>query len=174
MKKITSKSVKSFLSYDFQGNSKYYLTTRSGMNYVQTDFNKSFNKPEYCKIIERGNDAPRGGKTGEYVVVEFTEQFYSDFQWFLDELKAEKEAEKLRLLEIKQKIESIGDQTELLKALFVEKPDFLAKIKDRIENFSSKQWRNWVCMKVCNKISEGRFELLTLSPSEIREIAYSI
>ena len=174
MKKITSNSVKSFLSYGFQGNGKYYLTTRSGMNYVQTDFNKSFNKPEYCKIIDSGNDAPRGGKTGFYVVVEFTEQFYSDFQWYFDELKAEKEAKKLRLLEVIQKIEEIGDQTELLKALFIGNPDFLDKIKNRIENFSSKQWRNWVCMKVCNKISEGRFELLTLSPSEIRDIAYSI
>ena len=174
MKKVNSTSVKSFLSYYFQGNGKYYLITKSGMNYVQTDFNKSFNKPEYCNIIERGNDAPRGGKTGEFVVVEFLPKFFEDYGWYFEKIKADKEAERLRLLEVQQQIEAIGNQGELLKNLFIEKPDFLASIKNRIENFSSKKWRNWVCMKVCNKVSQGRFELLTLSASEIREIAYSI
>jgi hypothetical protein len=174
MKKITSISVKSFLTYNYQGNGKYYLNQQLSKSYGLTDFAKKFYNESYVKVIDIGNDSPRGGKLGQYVIVEFTAKFYEDYGWFLNQLVADKEAKAAHQKEIKKQIEAIGDQSDILKKLFVENPDFLNKIKNRIENFSSKNWRNWVCMKVCNKVANGKFELLTLSASEIRTISYSI
>ena len=174
MKKLAS-YISSFLNYDYKGNGKYYTTEHGSMSYRCTSFQSFSNRNEDCvKIIERGNDAPRGGKTGNFVIVEFTPIFMEKFGWWFEA----KEKQAKEVAEIKAKlqaeIDALGNQSELLKDYFLSHPEFLARIKDRIENYSSKQWRGWVRMKVCSKITLERFDLLTLDASDIREIAYSI
>jgi heme oxygenase len=93
--------------------------------------------------------------------------------WFEQHEQAKKRAAEAQA-KLKAEIAELGDQKELLVSYFKSHPDFLARIKDRIEEYPSKQWRNWVRMKVCSKITNERFELLTLGAPEIREIAHSV
>lgn len=170
-----SKTTENFFRYEFKGDGKYHTTEQGSKHYKNTLFQSFCNYNRgLLYIVESGNDAPRGGKTGNYVIVKFNEQFYNNYQWFIDELKAENERIEKAKAERQKKIEAIGDQEKLLRNYFQNNPKFLSKIKYRIENYSSKKWRNWVKMKVWQKITNESFSLLTLTPSEIRDIAYSI
>lgn len=174
MKKLAT-YIEVFFKYSYKGNGKYYTTDQGSQSYKNTDFQSFASRNEDCiEIIERGNDAPRGGRTGEYVIVEFTPFFTEKYGWWFEQNENEKQRAAERQSKLQAEIDALGNQTELLNAYFTNNTDFLAKIKDRIENYPSKQWRNWVRMKVCSKIANERFDLLTLCATDIREIAYSL
>src|SRR5690554_4257170 len=147
MKKL-SNNTQAFFKYIFKGNGKYYLTEQGSRSYKNTIFSKFYNKnSELIDIVARGNDAPRGGRTGDFVIVEFNKKFFEKYQWVFDYMEEEKrKAEQLRE-ERNSKLNEIGNQEEMLRGLFKSNPDFLNLIKNRIENYSSKKWRNWVVMK---------------------------
>lgn len=105
MKNKISNSVRIFLEYSFKGNGKYYLNEQGSQHYRMTSFSRfsAFNA-DCMTITDRGNDAPRGGYCGNYVIVEFNEKFNEKFGWYFEakkdaENKAKKDAEKRRLLE---------------------------------------------------------------------------
>lgn len=83
------------------------------------------------------------------------------------------QAAETRKNKLLQEVEAIGNQKELLTNCFKSQPDFKQKLLERINNYSSKNWRNWIKMKVAAKLTNGRFDLLTLTPSDIRNIALS-
>jgi hypothetical protein len=175
MKKLTkiSNNTKIFFEYIFKGDGKYYTTEQGSRHYNNTTFQNFYNSNSECiDIIERGNDAPRGGRTGDYVIVKFNENFPNKWGWYITQQelikKGIEEMKKLRDAEIL----AIGDQKELLKKVFIERPDRLERIKTKITQSSSKDWRIWVKMKVCKWVANSRFDLLTLCPTEIREIAF--
>jgi len=93
MKALTV-TAKNFLNYEFKSNGKYYTTINRNRQFAKTDFQKFYEKnQDCCKIIKSSNDAPRGGKTGNYLVVEFTEVFYERFGEFLAKKNEVKESE---------------------------------------------------------------------------------
>ena len=174
MKQVkVSETASLFFEYTFKGNGKYHTTQNSGHGTKRSMFGSFMNRyPAGIEVVERGNDAPRGGKTGDFVVVNFTEEFFSKWGAYIEYRAFVKDQAKKAAAQRQVEIEALGDQKELLRAAFATDPEFLAKIQNRISNFSSKDWRNWVRLKACNKITNGRFELLTLSAPEIRGIAF--
>ena len=67
MKKV-SKTTQAFFDYSYNGDGKYYTTSHSGRNYTNTLFQTFRNKNADCiEVLEYGNDAPRGGKTGDFL-----------------------------------------------------------------------------------------------------------
>jgi hypothetical protein len=91
--KTLSKTTENFLRNSFIGNGKYYTTQAGSKHYNNSPFQNFANNNSECfKIVENGNDAPRGGKTGDFVIVEFNDKFYSKYQFFFDALNAEKQA----------------------------------------------------------------------------------
>jgi hypothetical protein len=105
MKTQISKSTSNFFNYSFKGDGKYYLHEQGSRHYRMTSFNHFLTSNADCvQIIERGNDAPRGGYCGNYVNVEFNERFYEKYGWFFEEKKileqkAKEEEERKKLLE---------------------------------------------------------------------------
>lgn len=97
-----SNEVRCFFQYSFKGNGKYYTTEQGSRSYKNTSFQNVFNKnKDLIKVIESGNDAPKGGKTGNFVIVEFMPEFILKYQYVLDTLKEEKkQAESLYLAKI--------------------------------------------------------------------------
>lgn len=90
MKQKISRNTEMFLKYGFKGNGKYRTTTYGSKRYNNTSFQTWRNANADCYTVTgHGNDAPRGGKIGDYVIVEFTLQFYLKYQWYLDTLKTE-------------------------------------------------------------------------------------
>lgn len=164
-----SKAAELFLKCAYSGDGKYYVTEQGSRHYRRTLFGtfQAF-YPDCVDIIERGNDAPCGGRTGEYVIVKFTPKFYEKFApWWLE---WERQLGAAR----KKEIEALGDQKELLRAVFIAHPDRLQRVIDRIKNNSSKNWRNWVRLKAAKWVANGRFDLLTLSAPDIRDIAFEM
>jgi hypothetical protein len=97
MKTLSIKAEKFINSWfaGFNGDGKYYTTTQGSRKYANKPFQTFVNKhPECVEIIESGNDAPRGGRTGDFVVVKFTETFYAKFGHYV-ELKQAKEQAKI-------------------------------------------------------------------------------
>lgn len=91
-----SKPEKSFLDYGFIGDGKYYTTEAGSRHYRNTVFSNFRTMNKDCfEILESGNDAPRGGQTGFFVVVKFNEKFYEKFNWHFAEKEAAKERAKI-------------------------------------------------------------------------------
>lgn len=91
MKQKISRNTECFLKYEFKGNGKYRTTTYGSKRYNNTSFQTWRNTNADCyKVTCSGNDAPRGGKVGDFVMVEFTLNFYLKYQSFLDTLKNSK------------------------------------------------------------------------------------
>ncbi len=91
--KTLSNSNRLFFTYSFKNDGKYYTTEAKSKSYGNTLFQNFYNKNQDCiEVIEKGNDAPRGGKTGDFVIVKFTEQFFTKWQFALDVLANEKQA----------------------------------------------------------------------------------
>lgn len=108
--KNLSISARKFLKFSFKGNGKYYITEQGSKAYKKTDFYNVFNKnKDSINVLNTGNDAPRGGKTGDYLIVEFTNKFYEKYQFYLDYLKKEFE----RKLEEEKKESEIDLQIKL-------------------------------------------------------------
>ena len=78
-------SIKRFLESDYHGDGKYYTTEKGSRHYRNTAFGKFMmsNRPVF-QITDGGNDAPRGGKTGNYVMVEFKPEFKKTASEYLD------------------------------------------------------------------------------------------
>lgn len=82
------KSVENFLKYGYNGDGKYYTTEQGSRNYRNTEFSNFWSKNiDAVKVIDKGNDAPRGGKTGDYVIVEFTPEFKETAEKYLTKLR---------------------------------------------------------------------------------------
>lgn len=171
-----SRAAELFLEYDYLGDGKYYVTELGPRHYRPTLF-AAFQRiyPDCVQELSWGNDAPRGGRIGEYVIVKFTPEFFEEFGPWM-EWKKQLEAERAA----KQKeIEDLGDQAKLLREVFISRPDRLQRIIDRIKNSPSNNsrsgnWRSWVRMKAATWIANGRFDLLTLSAPDIRDIAFEM
>lgn len=170
-----SRTAEIFLEYDYTGDGKYYLTEQGSRAYRHTNYS-NFRRlyPDCIEEISSGNDAPRGGRTGDYVIVKFTPEFFEKFGPWMEwkkQLEAKIAAERAAR---KKEIEAIGDQAKLLREVFIERPDRLQRVIDRIRNNSNKKWRNWVRLKAAKWVANGRFDLLTLSAPDIRDIAFDM
>ena len=89
-----SNPAKNFIDYSYKGDGKYYTTEQGSKSYRNTCFSNFQNNNSDCfEIIESGNDAPRGGKTGDYVVVKFNPIFMEKFGWYFEKIVADKKAE---------------------------------------------------------------------------------
>lgn len=175
-----SKAAELFLECAYTGDGKYYVTERGSRHYRKTLFGtfQAF-YPDCVEELSWGNDAPRGGRTGDFVIVKFTPEFYEKFGPWM-EWKKQREAEIAAERAARQKeIEAIGDQAKLLREVFIERPDRLERVLDRIKNSPSNSrrsgnWRGWVRMKAAKWVANGRFDLLTLSAPDIRDIAFDM
>jgi hypothetical protein len=141
--KTLSKTIENFLTYSFKGDGKYYTIEQGSKAYKNTDFTNFISKNTDCvEIIEKGNDTPRGGKTGNFVTVKFTSKFYEKFQFWFDA----KEIANQNKIEL-QKIE--GENDLLIKDLIVKHS---VKINEWIEKHgdTSKGGRTvaWKCQKL--------------------------
>lgn len=172
-----SRTAQLFLEYYYSGDGKYYVT-EIGSRHCRPTLFAAFQRiyPHCVQELSRGNDAPRGGRLGEYVIVKFTPEFFEKFAPWM-EWKKQLEAE--RAAKQKKEIEAIGDQKQLLREVFIARPDRLQRVLDRIKNSPSnnsrgESWRNWVRMKVASWITNDRFDLLTLSAPDIRDIAFEM
>lgn len=178
-KKRIAQTAKLFFDYGYKGDGKYHTTEQGRRHYRNITFEAFRIWNEDClKVLSRGNDAPRGGRTGDYLIVEFTPKFTERYGWYFEAKKelariAAEKAEK-----IAEEIAVIGDQGELLRRVFSERPDRLSRIIEAIETRPSSStrsgdWRSFVRMKAAKWVANGKFELLTLSAPEIRDIKYS-
>lgn len=115
MKTTFTKPEQNFLASSFQGDGKYYTTEQGSRHYRNTVAGNFFNRyPKYVTILNQGNDAPRGGATGNFVIVEFTPIFHELLaKWRIQEFetnksKAEIAAEKLEFdFKIQQEASSV-------------------------------------------------------------------
>lgn len=90
--KTLSKSNRQFFTYSFSGNGKYYTNEAKSRTYGNTLFQNFYNKNSECiDILESGNDAPRGGKTGDFVIVNFNEKFFEKWGYVLEAMAKEKQ-----------------------------------------------------------------------------------
>ena len=120
--------------------------------------------------VKKGNDAPKGGKIGNFVENDNDELItkISNISKRLQSIKSERQKRFGR-----EEAERRQNQRIELVAYFQNNPDFHAKIKNRIENFSSKEWRNWVRMKVCQVLNGEKFGTFELGATDIREAVYA-
>lgn len=125
-------TIKKFLEYSFDGKrkGKYYTTEQGAKNYRNTIFQNFANKnPEFLKVLETGNDAPRGGKTGNFVIVQFSAKFMKIAKQFKNDeeekqrlINEAKENKKLEISKIANLIDPIYPET------FKETQDRLASV----------------------------------------------
>lgn len=98
MKTQINKTTENFLNWSYKGDGKYYTIEQKSQSYGNTTFQTFYNRNwAFCKITASGNDAPRGGKTGNFVIVEFTEDFKKIAADFFAAKKALENAEIERL-----------------------------------------------------------------------------
>jgi hypothetical protein len=82
MKKLSNR-IRVFLEYTYKGDGKYYLLESGSRCYNQSSFTHfEKNNSDCFEIINKGNDAPRGGQLGEFVEVRFNEIFKNRFGWW--------------------------------------------------------------------------------------------
>lgn len=147
MAKKINKTVEKFLEYwnlswwperasrDFKGDGKYYLSSCGH----QSNWNKA---KKYLvglyDVVERGNDAPRGGQSGNYEIVKFNEKFYETYGDFLNEQDARRErliAGNIWLREQKQNAEIVF--AEYVKNNPQQIEEFKQKVVEKIKNTCS-------------------------------------
>ena len=157
------------------------------------ELSKSYGKPEEIKVpfifeyadkIEIMNVCGcniRTLKKGTKLLISYTGTEISEKAYNLRINKASKElAERNREREAAQQaqqgqIEALKQgQTEILRNEFLKNTDFLNQITHRIETESNKHWRGWVKMKVCAKLFDGQFNKMALTPTIIRDVAFSV
>ena len=120
--------------------------------------------------VKKGNDAPKGGKIGNFVEND-NDELISKLSKIVSRKNSIKKARQNRIEN--EASERRQNQRIELVAYFQNNPDFHAKIKNRIENFSSKEWRNWVRMKVCQVLNGEKFGTFELGATDIREAVYA-
>ncbi len=151
-----SATAKNFFNYSFKGDGKYYLTSQGSRHYNQTDFSKFLNANSDCiEVVERGNDAPRGGRTGDFVIVKFNEKFNEKFDSFFVEKANIRQAEILKYEN--EKIERLESEAKA-KIIFTEylTADKKEALKIELQNRNSKKGKNFLKMKSINKTGDYR------------------
>lgn len=137
--KKLSQTIESFLNYEYKGDGKYYTTEYGSRSFRNSIFTNFSNKNSDCyEVIERGNDAPRGGRVGDYVIVKFNESFNERFGWFFEVKKNNEEAAKVAaeakakiMLELKIKFaDYVANNPEAVSGWF-----------EKMSNKSNKQCR---------------------------------
>lgn len=118
--------------------------------------------------VNDGNDAPKGGKIGNYIEGNNDKRINKIVSVFKRKAAIEKAKEQRKSLEAANRR---NEQITSLIEYFKENPEFKAKIKYRIEHFSSTQWRNWVRMKVAAALV-GNFGKFELTAVDIRDAVY--
>lgn len=145
-----------------------------GFNTHYTDYNIPYTLLSIGIDFELKNDSPRGGKLGNYIelTTKGLRQLAKYRKPFAEKRKQDIEKEK----ENKIKTTLIREkQNILLEEYCKNHPDFVNKLKNRINNYTSKNWRSYICMKVCSKIIENeKFSELKLTASEIRDIILAV
>jgi hypothetical protein len=97
MKTKLTKTAENFLRYYFKGNGIYHTTSYGSRRYSQTDYAKFAKANADCvEVVSKGNDAPRGGRIGDFEEANFTPVFFEKYGWFIEQLENEKKAEELR------------------------------------------------------------------------------
>lgn len=171
MKKVSAAALRYLWGANQPEVKKHYLYERGSRHYRFTTFGKFYNTNQNCfDIIERGNDAPRGGQTGEFLVVKRNANFYEKWQWFLDYRIREAEKKAAHEKKLRQELEELGDQAEGLRAYFAARPGKAKDWHEKQIKMPSAKWRNWLRMKAASKVAGGRFDLLKLSVPEINKI----
>lgn len=137
--KKLSKRTEGFLNYNYKGDGKYYLNEQGSRHYNMSLFNHfKSNNTECINIIEHGNDAPKGGSLGSYVIVVFTWKFTEKYGWFFEQ----KKAQELRLAEAQDKKDALITVLTVQFKEFVDKnPEKVEEWKEKIKNISSKKAR---------------------------------
>ena len=121
--------------------------------------------------IDDANDAPKGGKIGNFVQRSSKDTFLKTTRSLFKRLENIKIARRNRMES--EASERRQNQRIALVEYFQNNPDFHAKIKNRIETFSSKEWRNWVRIKVCQVLNGEKFGTFELGATDIREAVYA-
>lgn len=92
-----AKTTENFLRYGYKGDGRYHVTSYGSRSYSQTGYAKFASKNADCiEVVSCGNDAPRGGRIGDFEEIKFTPVFFEKYGWFFEQLENEKKAEALR------------------------------------------------------------------------------
>jgi hypothetical protein len=139
MKTKLTKTAENFLRYYFKGNGRYYVTEYGSRQYRKTDYLKFAEKNADCiEVVSRGNDAPRGGRIGDFEEVEFTPVFFEKYGWFMEQLENEKKAEALREQRKKEEYEK---GVIAFREYCERNPERVAEMKEKATDGNSKKRR---------------------------------
>lgn len=134
-----SNTTKLFLDYSYKGDGKYYLLEQGSQNYRNTSFaNFSKSNADCFEIVEQGNDAPRGGQTGNYVIVKFNQEFTRRFGWFFE---AKKEAEQRAKQEEERRVILEKELTDKFRAYVKNHPEKLIEWQSELSKMNHKKGR---------------------------------
>jgi len=137
--KTLSQANEIFFNYSFNGNGKYYTVEQGSRHYNNTIFQNFYNKNTDCiDILENGNDAPRGGRTGNFVIVEFNQKFFKKWQFALDILEAKKQEKANKEANKEYSKNAIIEFLKENKVLVSEKKSELDNLKEAGEK---EQWQ---------------------------------
>ena len=120
--------------------------------------------------VDAKNDAPKGGEIGNFIEGRDGDEFFDKIKTMFSRLRSIKKCrqERIRIEEHQKRC----SQKKQLLDYCNENESFVQKIKNRIENESSKDWRNWVRMKSCQAINNENFGTFELSAVDVSEIIY--
>lgn len=121
--------------------------------------------------VHVGNDAPKGGKIGNFIERSSDDVLLKQLRSVFKRKAAIEKAKEQRISS--EAAKRCSEQKISLVEYFKGNSDFYELIKNRIENFPSKQWRNWVRMK-CASVLVGNFSEFELSAVEVREAVYNV
>ena len=139
MKTKLTKTAENFLRYYFSGNGIYHTTSYGSRRYNQTDYAKFAKANADCiEILSKGNDAPRGGRIGDFEEVKFTPVFFEKYGWFIEQLENEKKAEALREQRKKEEYEK---GVVLFREYCEKHPERVAEMKEKVLEGNSKKRR---------------------------------
>lgn len=158
---------------------KEYSMSYGGAEAIRVPFIRDYGN-EIMLMNEEGKPI-RIMRTGTKLLVSYSGNEITERAFKQRTNKAAKIKEANRLIQqereraIKEEMEKkLAEQEAILKSTFEADKEFLAKIQDRINNHSGKNWRGWIKMKVCAKVFGGKYENMILPSTSIRDIAFSI
>jgi hypothetical protein len=139
MKTKLTKTAENFLRYYFKGNGIYHTTSYGSRCYSQTGYAKFASKNADCiEVVSKGNDAPRGGRIGDFEEVNFTPVFFEKYGWFIEQLENEKKAEELREQRKKEEYEK---GVVAFREYCERNPERVAEMKEKVTIGNSRQRR---------------------------------
>ena len=150
-----SKRTENFLNYSYKGNGKYYWWEQGSRHYNMSFFNHFQSANKDCVVIkEQGNDAPRGGALGSYIIVEFTEKFNEKYNWFFEKKRFN---EQLIKEQEEKKAVIVKELTNKFKIFTQNNPDKIAEWKQKLSGISSKKSRMFKENKVARVTGNSDF-----------------